>query len=147
MRSRTTLRLVPAVHRATHRVGLYILRGGRRAEATQGEAHVLAHLLEVGACPIGGLHAAFAHRRSTLTGILDRLEARGLVRRGPNPDDRRSFMVALTTKGRALAAAVHGRLAALERAVARQVTPAQIAGFEAVVERLAREARREEGRE
>lgn len=47
----------------------------------QGEAHVLAHLHEVGPASIGALHEAFAHRRPTLTGILDRLEERGLVRR------------------------------------------------------------------
>ncbi len=142
MRARTTLRLVPAVHRATHRIGLYLQGGGSRAQATQGEAHVLAHLFEVAACPIGGLHAAFAHRPSTLTSILDRLEARGLVRRDPNPRDRRSFVVTLTPRGRRLAAAVHRRLAALERAVARQVTVEQMAAFEAVLERLQREAGR-----
>jgi DNA-binding MarR family transcriptional regulator len=34
-----------------------------------------------------------------ITGILDRLEARGLVKRIPSRDDRRSVLVRLSTKG------------------------------------------------
>jgi DNA-binding MarR family transcriptional regulator len=36
----------------------------------------------------------------TMTNRLDKLEARGLVRRTPNPDDRRSLAVELTGSGR-----------------------------------------------
>lgn len=38
----------------------------------------------------------------TMTSRLDRLESRGLVRRIPNPDDRRGLMVELTADGRRL---------------------------------------------
>jgi MarR family transcriptional regulator, 2-MHQ and catechol-resistance regulon repressor len=34
-----------------------------------------------------------------ITGVLDKLEARGLVRRMPSRDDRRSILVRLTAKG------------------------------------------------
>ncbi|XYH98790.1 MarR family winged helix-turn-helix transcriptional regulator [Sorangium sp. So ce1128] len=37
--------------------------------------------------------------QSTLTSILDRLEQRGLVRRGVHPTDRRSYLIELTKKG------------------------------------------------
>ncbi len=40
---------------------------------------------------------------ATLTGLLDRLEASSLVERKPNPRDRRSVLICLTTKGRKLA--------------------------------------------
>jgi DNA-binding MarR family transcriptional regulator len=36
-----------------------------------------------------------------MTAALDRLERKGLVRRGPNPADRRGSLVALTDEGRA----------------------------------------------
>jgi len=36
----------------------------------------------------------------TLTALADRLEAKGLIRRAPNKEDRRSFMVELTDRGR-----------------------------------------------
>ena len=44
---------------------------------------------------------------ATLTGILDRLEAMGLVERRPNPADRRAILVCLTKKGKKLAGEVH----------------------------------------
>ena len=34
--------------------------------------------------------------------VIDRMEGDGLVMRRPNPDDRRSFVVRLTKKGRAI---------------------------------------------
>ena len=40
--------------------------------------------------------------KGTLTGVLDRLEARGLVGRTTVPEDRRSLEVSLTPKGEAL---------------------------------------------
>jgi DNA-binding MarR family transcriptional regulator len=44
--------------------------------------------------------------RATLTGILRRLEARGLVTRSPSPLDRRSSLLRLTELGSAAAASV-----------------------------------------
>ena len=49
---------------------------------------------------------ATAQRPSTLTGVLDRLERRGLIERSANPADRRSVLVRLTPEGRAHAARV-----------------------------------------
>jgi DNA-binding MarR family transcriptional regulator len=49
------------------------------------------------------LSASLLVSSGTLTNRLDRLEAKGLVERHPNPDDRRSVEVALTTRGRRLA--------------------------------------------
>lgn len=40
--------------------------------------------------------------KGTLTGVIDRLEAKGLVERLPSPVDGRSQIVALTRKGRRL---------------------------------------------
>ena len=40
--------------------------------------------------------------RTTMTGILDRLEADGLITRTLDPDDRRSFIIALTQAGHAI---------------------------------------------
>jgi DNA-binding MarR family transcriptional regulator len=36
---------------------------------------------------------------ATLTGLLDRMERAELLRRSPDPDDRRSILVFLTSKG------------------------------------------------
>src|SRR5262245_36883120 len=116
------LRLVPAIHRATHRIGLYLQHAG--LGVSQGEAHVLAQLA-AGPASVAELHAASARRRSTLTSILDRLEARGLVRRELHPADRRSFLVTPSGSGRALARRVHAALAALEATSLRHLRPAE----------------------
>jgi DNA-binding MarR family transcriptional regulator len=44
----------------------------------------------------GALAEALGLSRSAVTTVLDRLEQRRYVRRGPNPDDRRQVVVALT---------------------------------------------------
>ncbi len=135
MRNRTDrLRLVPPLHRATHGVGLHLQ--ALRLEVSQGEAHVLAQLESEGPSTISALHFAFAHRRSTLTSILDRLVAADLVQREVDSNDRRSFLISLTESGHLLARKIHRALANLEADVGRRVRAADLAGFEAVVEAL-----------
>ena len=50
-----------------------------------------------------------------ITGILDRLEARGLVKRIPSRDDRRSVLIALSDKGNALVIKLYPELARINR--------------------------------
>jgi hypothetical protein len=75
-----SLRLVPAIHRATHRIGLF-LADLRDDSLSQGESHILALLATSGPATIAELHRGLAHKRSTLTSILDRLSDRGYVTR------------------------------------------------------------------
>ncbi|ALA17853.1 MULTISPECIES: MarR family winged helix-turn-helix transcriptional regulator [Chelatococcus] len=51
---------------------------------------------------VGGIAEKLALESSTLTPLLKRLEAAGLVRRTRNPDNERQVVVALTDEGRAL---------------------------------------------
>jgi DNA-binding MarR family transcriptional regulator len=53
-----------------------------------------------GALTTGALAKAVALSPATLTGILDRLEARGLVSRERRPEDKRRVLVSLTAMGR-----------------------------------------------
>jgi DNA-binding MarR family transcriptional regulator len=53
-----------------------------------------------------------------MTLTLDRLEANGLVRRLPDPDDRRRIIVALSPEGRRLATRVNGALHKWEASLA-----------------------------
>ncbi len=48
------------------------------------------------------LAALIAFDRATLTGVIDRLEAKGLVERRQHPTDRRTRLLYLTTEGKAL---------------------------------------------
>ncbi len=138
------LRLVHPVHRATHRIGLY-LDDLRERGLTQGEAHILALLAHSGRANVADLHRGLAHKRSTLTSILDRLARRGLITRAVGETDRRTFVVRLTAKGRRLAQRVQRHLSALERAVVRRVSATDIKGFNKVVATLEQQAHRRVG--
>jgi DNA-binding MarR family transcriptional regulator len=120
------LSLIPLVHRATHRIGLWLDAAQPALRVTQGEAHLLAHLAEAGTSSVKALHSAFAHKRSSLTSYLDRLEARGYVLRALHPKDRRSFLVSLTPAGAAAAVRIHRRLVELEAAALRRLAPRDI---------------------
>jgi len=133
------LRLVHPVHRATHRIGLYLDDLGGRG-LTQGEAHILALLAHSGPASVAHLHRGLAHKRSTLTSILDRLAKHGLITRAVGETDRRTFVVRPTAKGRKLAQRVQRHLSALERAVTHRVSAADIKGFNRVVAALEQEA-------
>jgi len=132
---------VPPIHRATHRVGLY-LADLRDDGLSQGEAHILALLATSGPATIAALHRGLAHKRSTLTSILDRLADRGFITRAVGADDRRTFVITPTARGRRAAARVHQHLADLEQAVARRVTSADVKGFKNVIAAVEEEAHR-----
>ncbi|MBC2878173.1 MULTISPECIES: MarR family winged helix-turn-helix transcriptional regulator [Streptomyces] len=69
--------------------------------ARQGLTGVQAKLLAQlkGPVPMRGLAALLVCDASNVTGIVDRLEARGLVRREPDPSDRRVKNVVATEEG------------------------------------------------
>jgi len=135
------LRLVPHIHRATHRIGLY-LADLREFGLSQGEAHILAQLAAKARATITDLHRGLAHKRSTLTSILDRLVDRGFVTRAVGAADRRTFVITPTAKGRKVARQVHDHLTGLERAIARRVTSDDVRGFMKVIAAVEEEARR-----
>lgn len=134
-----SLRLVPPIHRATHRIGLY-LADLRDDGLTQGEGHILALLATSGSATIAELHRGLAHKRSTLTSILDRLVARGFVSRDVGEEDRRTFLITPTPKGLQVARRVHRHLTDLEEAVGRRVTADDVKGFLKVVSAVEDEA-------
>jgi DNA-binding MarR family transcriptional regulator len=134
------LHFVHPVHRATHRIGVY-LDDLRERGLTQGEAHILALLAHSAPANVADLHRSLAHKRSTLTSILDRLAKRGLITREVGKTDRRTFLIMLTAKGRKLARRVSRHLSDLERGVVRRVSAADIKGFSKVVAALEQEAR------
>jgi MarR family transcriptional regulator, organic hydroperoxide resistance regulator len=78
------------------------------------ETNALACFAGAPARPVRELVAATGQRPSTLTGVLDRLERRGLVARRPNPADRRSVLVELTPAGNAAAERVAAAFAHVE---------------------------------
>jgi DNA-binding MarR family transcriptional regulator len=109
------------LQRSVHLIGRYL--EAQLGGLTQAEAHVLSLLGDGRAAPtIAQLHHELALKRSTLTNVVDRLEQRGLVRREINRDDRRSFVVRPTAKGRRTASQVAAAFEQLEAALRRQTS-------------------------
>ena len=123
--------IVAPLERAVHALGLRLSSPG----LTQAEAHVLARLAD-GPASLGELHRSFGHKRSTLTAVVDRLEAKGLVARGANPDDRRSVVVSPTASGRPVAKRARRAVREVERAVAAACSQRDLIGFARVVAAL-----------
>lgn len=120
--------IVASLERAVHALGLRLSFPG----LTQAEAHVLARLAD-GPASLGDLHRSFGHKRSTLTAVVDRLEAKGYVERGANPADRRSVVVSPTAAGRPVARRARRAVNDVERAVAAALSQRDLAGFARVV--------------
>lgn len=129
------LRLIPEIHRATHRIGIY-LENIPDLGITQGEAHILSHLAAFGDSTIAELHRALAHRRSTLTSILDRLATRGFITRDTGAKDRRTFVVGLTKKGKRVAADVYRKLAQLEAQALARISKENLRSLNSVLQSL-----------
>lgn len=94
--------------------------------------------LEGGPAPTQSeLAAATGRDKTRLIPILDRLEARGLLRRTPDPADRRNRIVALTAAGRDLVASCRAGIRAMEAELLADLEPDERATFVAVLDRLA----------
>ena len=64
---------------------------------------LLIHLyFNDGQLPMGHLGKRLQIHQTSVTTLVDKLEAQGLVRRTPHPTDRRSMIVQITAEGRAL---------------------------------------------
>ena len=75
------------------------------------QCHVL-HLMQPDQpIPMGRLAETLACDASNVTGLVDRLESRGLIVRRASADDRRVKVLALTPTGVRLRAQLHKRLA------------------------------------
>jgi DNA-binding MarR family transcriptional regulator len=109
----TDLPLIADWQRATHR--LLAALDDALADLGLSPAEINALACIDAETTVRELVAATAQRPSTLTGVLDRLERRGLIERAANPADRRSVLVRLTPDGRRHAAQVGEAYAELER--------------------------------
>jgi len=73
----------------------------------------------------GHLVAQMLVTSGTMTNRVDRLAARGLVSRGPDPSDRRGVKVTLTARGREVVDAAMADLLDRERSLLNELPPAE----------------------
>ena len=111
-------------------------------ESIEYDRQVVDLMIRLARSPDGRLHpaeiaTALATTRPHATVLIDRAEASGLVRRDPDPDDRRSSYVSLTTKGtnaaRSMACAL---LDAVQAHVHDQLRASEVAQLEDLLHRL-----------
>ncbi len=94
-----TFDLIDAISRKTSRL---VTRTVAEAGLTPAQYLVVANLPEKGGRPLGELADVLRCSPSTVTGVVDTMEKKELVAREPNPEDRRSHLLVLTPKGRAI---------------------------------------------
>lgn len=129
-------RLVPALEATLHRLLERLGDELRPLGLSQGEINALAQLRRGSTRTVAEVQRATGQRASTLTGILDRLEGRELIRRRPNPHDRRSFTISLTPAGARAATRVRRAFADIESAALARVTESDAEGFFVVLAAL-----------
>jgi len=82
---------------------------------TGSELNALANLADGRSRSVSELGRAAGTRPTTLTSVLDRLEQRGHITRGPRLGDRRGVLIELTPSGRRAAATIRHAVAGIER--------------------------------
>lgn len=77
-----------------------------------------------------------AFDRATLGGVLDRLEAKGLIARQPSRQDRRIKTIALTSDGNALLDSVEGLVLAAQAEMLQPLSETERAQFIALLKKF-----------
>jgi DNA-binding MarR family transcriptional regulator len=96
--------IIRSLRRIIRAVGLYSRELLRRRKLTTSQLATLRQLGRAGALSAGELAREIAVSQATITGIVDRLEVRGLVTRTRSAEDRRKVVIELTAAGREVVA-------------------------------------------
>ncbi len=111
----------------------------QRHRVDSGEYDVLAALRRAGSpyrLTPSQLYRSLLVTSATMTERLDRLERRRLVRRRPNPADRRSVQVELTARGRTIIDAAASDLVAVETALLDGLSRQEVATLATLLTKL-----------
>jgi DNA-binding MarR family transcriptional regulator len=127
------LELQRATHATLHRLATELVA----LDLTASEINALGNLADGAARTVSQLGAAVGARPATLTGILDRLENRGLITRGARPGDRRAVVIELTADGTQAAAQIRQVLRALEKRALAGIPVEAVAAARTVLRALA----------
>ncbi len=129
--------MISPLHKASRQVQLHLEPACLQHGVSFGEAHLIAFVVSYPS-RVSALGLVFDLRKSTLTSRLDRLEGLGLLRRAPDPDDGRSFLVSATPAGQRLAQAIGPSIKHFESAVSGSVSRRDVEGFLSVLQAIGR---------
>jgi DNA-binding MarR family transcriptional regulator len=117
---------------------------GGEIDLSPAQCHVL-HLIEPGRpLPMRRLAETLSCDASNVTGLVDRLEARGLVARQPSTEDRRVKVLQLTPAGSRLRSSLLRRMTAQSQPLSR-LSGRQQRALVSILEALVDEARDHRG--
>jgi DNA-binding MarR family transcriptional regulator len=133
--------LILALQRATHATLQELSARLVDLDLTAAELNALGNLADCAPRTVSELGAAVGTRPTTLTGVLDRLQRRGLISREPRPGDRRAVQIELTADGREVAATVRTAMSELERRAFAELPADLVEAARTVVLALAGAAR------
>lgn len=128
---------------------VYLYAESRRVTRTVAEQYgltgsqlvVLKMLEPVGQLSLSDLSARIRAKNSTVTGIIDRMERDGIVLRRRSDEDRRVIHIALTAKGKKLAASAKTDPMHLFRALLEDLSPRDAADLERIMTKLSSRVR------
>lgn len=129
------LGLADALVRLSHLVQHVFADVSRRHDLTPQQAQLLCMLIK-GPVGMTDLSRQLHLERSSLTGLVDRVEQRGLVARTRDSRDRRACQIALTSHGARLAVTSHEEVTARMETLAGELDPATRATLIAVITQL-----------
>lgn len=96
--------IIRSLRRIIRAVGLYSRELLRRRNLTTSQLAALRQIARQGRLSAGDVARGISVSQATITGVLDRLERRGLVTRTRDPEDRRRVVIELTETGREVVA-------------------------------------------
>ena len=100
--------LFQAIEDLARRLRQFESRTLRESGLTPPQYFILSLLAQADGRPIGELAELSACSTASMTGVADTLARKQLIRRGPNPNDRRGTLVWLTDEGRAVSGSTEG---------------------------------------
>jgi|ERR1022692_288042 MarR family 2-MHQ and catechol resistance regulon transcriptional repressor len=90
---------------------------------TQPQFQALRVVAKYGPTPMKTISDKMTVSAANVTGIVDRLESKGLILRHARSDDRRATIIALTAKGKKVQEGVSGKTAKFVQEALREFTP------------------------
>ena len=112
-----------SVHGAYHALNQRLQVAMRQHGLGTSEAMVLAYLVFESGCSAAVVRHALGLHRSTLSSLLDRLEAKDFVHRAPNAFDGRRLEIELTPSGRITASIAKDVIRDIEAELAAYTSP------------------------
>ncbi len=128
--------LLSQVHQVCGRVWNKILRENDMADLEGARGRVIFALWGKDGVPIKTLCEKTSLDKSTLTGIIDRLERDGYIERKPSETDKRSTLILLTGKEQEFANHVHKVSDQMNMIFYKGFTNEEITQFESMLERI-----------